>query len=110
MDLFEMIQGQLFNKNTIDELAHEQNAEPSQVEKLTKLAIPTMLEALRKNASDEEGKASLERALEDHQDDPSDLMDFFRRADQNDGDKILNHMFGNKREDVTANLAKSSGW
>ena len=49
----------------MDELASDAQAEPKQVETLTKLAIPTMLEALRQNASSEEGKASLDRALDD---------------------------------------------
>ena len=109
MDLFDLIQSQLFNQNTMEELAVDTKAEPKQVEQLTKLAIPTMLEALRKNASDEEGKQSLDRALDDHQEDPSDLLGFLKGADQEDGDKILNHMFGNNREQVTNNLAKNSG-
>lgn len=109
MDLFELLQGQLFNQNTLEELASETQAEPQQVEKLTKLAIPTMLEALRKNASTEEGKLSLERALDDHQQDPTDLLGFLRGADQNDGAKILNHMFGSQKDQVSESLAASSG-
>lgn len=109
MDLFDLIQSQLFNQNTMEQLAGETQAEPEKVERLTKLAIPTMLEALRNNASTEEGKQSLDRALNDHLQDPSDLMGFLRDADQNDGDKILNHMFGSNREQVTNNLANSSG-
>ena len=74
MDLFELLQGQLFSQSTMDELASDAQAEPKQVETLTKLAIPTMLEALRQNASSEEGKASLDRALDDHQKDPTDVL------------------------------------
>ncbi len=109
MDLMDLIQSQLFSKNTITDLANETDAQPEKVEALTKLAIPTMLEALKKNASNEEGKKSLEKALDDHQEDPSNLSAFFKKADQEDGAKILNHMFGSQTETVTNNLASTSG-
>ena len=109
MDLFELLQGQLFNKNTIEELASETHAEPTQVERLTKLAIPTMLEALQRNASTPEGRQSLETALDAHEKDPSDLLGFLRDADENDGAKILNHMFGSNKNQVTESLSATSG-
>lgn len=110
MDLFDLIQSQLFNQNTMEHLASETQAKPSQVETLTKLALPAMLEALRKNASDEEGKMSLERALEDHQQDPTEgVLDFLRGADEQDGEKILNHMFGGNKRQVEESLAATSG-
>lgn len=109
MDLFEMLTGQLFKEDTLGQLANETQAEPSQIEKLTKLALPTMLEALKNNASSREGKESLEKALTKHEKDPSDLLGFLNDADTEDGEKILGHMFGNKKEDVVQNLAKNSG-
>lgn len=110
MDLFDLIQGQLFNQSTMNELSNEAHAEPEKVENFTKLAIPTMLEALRRNASNEEGKQSLDRALNDHEEDPShDLLDFFKRTDETDGDKILNHMFGQNKQQVGEKLAATSG-
>lgn len=109
MDLFELLQGQLFSQSTMDELASDAQAEPKQVETLTKLAIPTMLEALRQNASSEEGKASLDRALDDHQKDPTDVLGFLRGADTDDGAKILNHMFGSNKDNVANHLSENSG-
>lgn len=111
MDIFDIITGQLFDKKVVNELATEQNEDPEKVEKLTELALPTMLEALKRNAATVEGRESLASALNKHEKDSDDidLLDFFKKADTTDGNKILGHMFGNQKEEVTNNLANQTG-
>lgn len=109
MDILDLIKSQLFSEDTLSNLAQETNAKPEQVEQLTNLAIPEMLKQLQQNASTKEGAESLSKAVDQHETDLDDLMGFFNKADQKDGDKILGHIFGEQKPQVEANLAKSTG-
>ena len=89
MDILDLIKSQLFSEDTLNNLAQEANAKPEQVEQLTNLAIPEILKKLQQNASTQEGAESLSKAVDQHETDLDDLMGFFNKTDQQDGDKIL---------------------
>lgn len=85
-------------------------AKPAQTQQATQLGLPALIEALRRNTSTQAGRNALARALEEHEDDPvDDLAGFMSKADRQDGDKIVQHIFGNDRTRVQANLAKETG-
>jgi len=85
-------------------------AQPEQAQTAAQVSLPTLVEALRRNASTPQGAAALARALEQHANDPvDDLPGFLRRADTDDGNKILNHVFGNQKSAVQNNLAQQTG-
>lgn len=109
MDILDLIKSQLFSEDTLNNLAQEANAKPEQVEQLTNLAIPEILKKLQQNASTQEGAESLSKAVDQHETDLDDLMGFFNKTDQQDGDKILGHIFGAQKPEVEANLASSTG-
>lgn len=109
MDILDLIKSQLFSDDTLANLAQETNTKPEQVEQLTNLAIPEILKQIQQNAATKEGAESLSRAVDQHETDLDDLMGFFNKADQEDGNKILGHIFGEQKSSVEANLAKSTG-
>lgn len=91
--LIEMIPiGDIADKLGIDEKA---------AKSAVKTVLPTIVAGLQANASDKEGAASLEKALEKHTKKSTKVAD----VDEEDGKKIVNHVFGKKTEEVAAAAA-----
>ncbi|QRN85911.1 DUF937 domain-containing protein [Clostridia bacterium] len=110
MDLLKMIFDQVDESNALGKLGSEVGAEPSQVENLMKMGIPILMQKMGQNASTSEGRSTLERVLEQHQDDDTgDFNDFLQRVDVNEGDKILSHVFSSNNSKVSQGLAQKSG-
>jgi len=77
------------------------------------MALPMLLSGLGKNAADENGAESLASALDkDHDgsimDKLQDVLDG-KEDKQEEGNKILKHIFGDKEPNVLGALEKSSG-
>lgn len=71
--------------------------------------LPALLGGMQANAEDPVGAASITRAVQQH--DPN-LLDGgvnLNDVDENDGDKIVGHVFGAKKQDVVAALGKAQG-
>lgn len=110
MDIFDLLTNQLNNPEVLNKLGQQVGANPDQVQKLTQLGLPTMLEALKRNASNPDGAQALAGALDNHQlDNFDDLSGFLNKVDVNDGAKILGHMFSDKTNRVENNLAQQTG-
>lgn len=110
MDFMSLIKDQLSNPDILAKLGNSVGADADQVSKVTQLGLPALLEGLNRNAQTQDGAEALAAALDQHKDDPvSDLSGFLRNVDQNDGAKILSHVFGGKKEKVQNNLAKQTG-
>jgi len=110
MDIMELITSQLSNPEALKKLSKSVNADESQVEQLTQLGMPVLLEALNRNASTPQGAAALADALDSHKDDNvSDLMGFFDNVDTADGAKILQHVLLDKNDRVQNSLARQTG-
>lgn len=110
MDLSSLLGSLLSEGQTIDDIARKVGANPQDVQKAAKISVPTLVEALNKNAQDEEKRASLNKALEDHsEDNVEDLQGFLSGMDMADGQKMLGHILGGKKNQVENNISKSSG-
>jgi hypothetical protein len=74
-------------------------------------AIPLLLTALSRNAESREGAASLHQAIaEDHDGSVLDnLGSYLQNPDLDDGDGILGHALGDRRESVQTGLAQTTG-
>jgi hypothetical protein len=74
-------------------------------------AIPLLLTALSRNAETREGAASLHQAIaEDHDGSVlDDLTTYLQNPDLDDGDGILGHTLGDRRESVQTSLAQTTG-
>ena len=94
----------------MNQLGQSAGAKPDQVQKLTQMGMPMLLQALGQNASTPEGAAALSSALEQHQDDDvADINGFFKGVNTQDGAKILQHILPGKTEKVQQNLARETG-
>ena len=85
MDILELLTSQLNQKGVVDTLSKSVNAKPDQVKQLANLALPTLLQAMNKNAKTEQGASSLLKALDQHADDDVDVIgNFLKKVDTKD--------------------------
>ncbi|MEL7600445.1 MAG: DUF937 domain-containing protein [Proteiniphilum sp.] len=78
------------------------------------VAVPAILAGMTKNVQSQDGAASLNNALESKHDGSlldnlSGMLQGHTQELQSDGDGILGHVFGNKREAVEQGIAQKSG-
>ena len=72
--------------------------------------LPTLIQGMQGQAKNTSTQQSFLQALSDHsKQDTKDLGKFVRNVDTDDGDKIVNHLLGGKKEDVAAKAKKKSG-
>ncbi|HWV49218.1 MAG TPA: DUF937 domain-containing protein [Microbacterium sp.] len=88
----------------IDDIAAKLGVSPAEAKKAVEEGGAVLLGGLAKNAADPEGSAAIQNALRKHEGaTPSKVDDI----DQADGDKIVKHVLGDKRAEVTAKLTES---
>lgn len=110
MDLMQFITSQLSNPETLKMLGNSVQAKPAQVKQVTQLGIPALLQAMNRNASTPQGAESLMKALDRHQNDPvDDVQGFLKNLDTDDANKMLQHIFAGKTNQVQNNLAQKTG-
>ena len=110
MDILEMLTNLSGESSALQQLNQSINAEPEKVEKATQISIPMLMEALNRNTNSPQGAQDLTRALEQHgKDKVDDLQGFFKNVDTEDGSKILQHIFANKKQTVQNNLSRATG-
>ena len=114
MDLFNLLASGLGTSESINHMSGKTSASNDQVTAALLSALPSMLGQMKTNASTQTGASSLMSALNQH--DLSklsneDIVSLIKNADEKDGVKILNHLYGSqaKTEAAQASLAKQSG-
>lgn len=88
----------------LDEVASDLGVDRATAEQATRAAIPTLLAGLQANAADPDGAASLASALGSHDNglaSSASLADI----DTDDGQKIVNNIFGSNKDAVVSTLA-----
>lgn len=70
--------------------------------------LPTLVSGMADNAKDEEGAGSLTKALSDH-DGKLKSSKKVKKADTADGDKIVNHVLGSRKNEVVEAVSTSKG-
>lgn len=110
MDIMNVIAKQLSDPRVYQQLSANTGTKPQQAQQVTQNALPLLLKALQQNASTPEGAQSLQNALQQHQNEPvDDLLGFFKNVDTEDGSKILQHIFADRKDNVQADLANKVG-
>lgn len=110
MDVLQNILSEVLDQKNVKSLAKELNADENQVKQASAMLLPTLVESLNSNAKNKQGANSLLSALDDHANkDVSNVNNFLKNVDLNDGKKILSHIFNNKEADVKKEVAKQSG-
>ena len=72
--------------------------------------LPMLIKGMQGQATNKETQQGFLKALQDHsQDDTSDFTRFLNNVDTEDGAKIVNHLLGQKQEEVAAKATKRSG-
>ncbi|WP_426948660.1 DUF937 domain-containing protein [Ornithinimicrobium sp. W1679] len=91
-----------------DQLAQRVGASEDETREAVRTALPALVAGLGANAQQPQGAASLLDALGQHQDDLADdpRVD---AVDEQDGEKIVSHVFGGRTDDVAQQLGGLGG-
>ena len=110
MDISSLLDSILKDPSILQTLGNKVNADPEEVKKAATLGVPTIIEALNRNAQSSEKKEALAKALDDHKDDDiNDLSSFLNRIDPDDSEKMVGHILGQEKSKVENSISKSSG-
>ncbi|MGB4589912.1 MAG: DUF937 domain-containing protein [Clostridiaceae bacterium] len=110
MDISSMLDSILKDPSILQTLGNKVNADPEEVKKAATLGVPTIIEALNRNANSSEKKEALAKALDDHKDDDiDDLTNFLNNVDPDDSQKMVGHILGQDKSKVENSISKSSG-
>ena len=107
MNLLGMLMGTLGSDSSVNALSGKTGLPVEKLAKLVTAALPLILKFLKKNASSADGALSLLTALGGHKQTRS-MVDQIQDADEEDGDKIVGHIFGEEKDAVLGELAKDS--
>ncbi|KRE77639.1 DUF937 domain-containing protein [Arthrobacter sp. Soil763] len=89
----------------VDQIAGMLGTDRQTAQSAVEAAVPTLLAGLHNNAQAPEGAASLESALGQHRDGLVDGGVDVAQVDTADGEKIVNHVFGGRQDQVASQLA-----
>lgn len=110
MDISSLLDSILKDPSILQTLGNKVNADPEEVKKAATLGVPTIIEALNRNAQSSEKKEALAKALDDHKDDDiNDLSSFLNGIDPDDSEKMVGHILGQEKSKVENSISKSSG-
>ena len=93
---------EILSQVPMDQVAAALGVDQSEAEAATRTAIPALLGGMQANAADPAGAASLMSAVEQH--DPSVLGSGLDQIDTQDGERIVQNVFGEQTPDVMARL------
>jgi hypothetical protein len=99
------------NQDTISNMSQMLGADEGAVSNAVQAALPMLVGALARNASQEQGAQALDNALANDHDGSilGDLMGVLSGASSGPGAGILGHIFGNKQPVVEEGISQQSG-
>ena len=93
-----------------DQIKEQTGLSSKETSAVIESVLPVLLKGMQKQAQDESTKQGFMKAVKDHgKDDSSDLSNFLKNVDVEDGAKIVNHLLGTEAESVAAKATKKSG-
>lgn len=99
----------LIGRLPLDRIAQSLGVEEATARSAVEAAVPALAGGMEANAQDRAGAEALRNALRQHEDRiPDDGIDI-DGIDTDDGDKIVNHVFGDNRTQVTQQLGGIGG-
>ena len=108
MDLTNIL-GALTGNDAVDAISQNLKIDSKQVSSVITAALPSLLGAMQKNASSQDGAASLAEALGYHAGNAGNIVNNLKAADLVDGGKILSHIFGGNLSSVLSGISKDTG-
>lgn len=108
--IMDLLQQQL-SGDAVKELSRQVGADEGATKNALGAALPMLLGALSRNASNGEGAQALLGAVQRDHDGSvlDDVMGFLGKGGTSDGSAILGHVLGNRKGMVEQGLAKTSG-
>ena len=100
---------QLQNPDRVNQISGKLGVPPEKVNSAISAAISAIMAGLAKNTEKPDGAASLSKALDQHNGTGLDDDSYFDSYDADDGDKILGHVFGDKKPAVESQVAAFGG-
>ncbi len=108
MSLLNLLLQSMSSQSSVSSLSHKTGVSDAAVKALVAAAIPLLLKSLTKNASSQSGATSLLQALSQHKNTKT-LSEQISGADEEDGAKIIGHIFGDNTSAVMNQLAGQTG-
>ena len=108
MNLLGLLLSAMTSQASVGQVSGKTGLSEKQIKKLMMITIPLLIRYMPQYAASNNGAQSLLGALMQHN--KKDEMQLqLKDADEEDGGKIINHIFGSESEDVTNQLALESG-
>lgn len=100
-----------FDSDTLNQLSNQLGTNQETTGNAIAAAVPLLLSALSRNASDPDGRNSLFSALSSDHDGGilDNLLGFLGGAQSGPGEGILGHVFGSSQNGVVSALSKATG-
>lgn len=113
MDLSELLNGPL-GQNVINSVSSQLGVSKTETASAVGVAVPAILAGLAKNSQSPQGAESLNKALESKHDGSllsnlGDILQSQSSSVQQDGNGILDHVFGANKEAIEKGIAAKSG-
>ncbi len=110
MALLDTLAGELLGPKSVGELSKTAGASSEQTQQLVAAALPLLLSGMYQNSATPVGALSLSPALDRHAPEAQKSTSaMLRKADAQDGQKIVKHILGDDEKEVTRKLSKSTG-
>ncbi|GGM04611.1 DUF937 domain-containing protein [Deinococcus aerophilus] len=106
MDIFNMLGGL---GQAQQQVSQQTGATPQQAESALEAAIPLLLGAMTRNATEPQGAAALSGALQQHDGSALDRFQQGALPDTQTGQKILGHVFGNQQQAAANAVGQRAG-
>ena len=109
-NIMNLLNGSL-GKEVIAGITKQTGASEDEAQSVASTALPAMLGALQRNANNQEGAQGILNALQSKHDGSilDNLPDFFGNGDTRDGNGILGHVLGGKKEVVAQSISNKTG-
>lgn len=109
--LMDVLMQQFSSGDTLSSLSQQIGADEGQTSQALSMAVPLLLSALARNASDPTGAKSLHKALKRDHDGSilDDMSGLLGNAQAANGAGILRHVLGEQRSTVETRLAEQTG-
>jgi hypothetical protein len=110
MSLLELLQQQL-GRQAVDNISQKLGADRGTTGNAIDAALPLLLSAVARNASNPDQAQSLERAVSQDHDGSilNDVPGFINRAESGPGAGILSHVLGDRQQTVQNGLSQATG-
>ena len=108
MNLLQLLMGTFTTDDSIKQVEKKSGVSKEAISKIIMIALPLLISYMTKNASKKDGAQSLLGALGQHTSSQT-VSQQIKTADQDDGDKIINHILGSDKKGILSSLAQSTG-